>query len=89
MLYEVITKSDFAINREKGYPYVRMHGLAIAENPLGPFKKHPLNPIMNSGHETTLFPFKQGVAAFAIRDGNESNTIQYAEDWVNFRNNFV
>jgi len=78
-------KSDFAINREKGYPYVRMHGLAIAENPLGPFKKHPLNPIMNSGHETTLFPFKQGVAAFAIRDGNESNTIQYAEDWVNFR----
>ena len=29
------------------------HGLAIGDNPLGPFRKHPLNPIANSGHETT------------------------------------
>ena len=29
---------------------VRMQGLAIADNPLGPFEKHPLNPIINSGH---------------------------------------
>ena len=61
-----------------------MHGLAIADDPLGPFKKHPLNPVVNSGHETTLFPFKGGVAALVIRDGNEHDTIQYAEDWVNF-----
>lgn len=77
-------KSDFGMNKKEGRSNVRMHGLAIAENPLGPFKKHPLNPLVNSGHETTLFPFKEGVAAFAIRDGNESNTIQYAKDWVNF-----
>ncbi len=64
---------------------VRMHGLAIGEHPLGPFKKHPLNPVQNSGHETTLFPFKEGVAALVIRDGNEHYTIQYAEDWVNFK----
>lgn len=63
---------------------VRMQGLAIADNPLGPFKKHPLNPVLNSGHETTLFPFKGGVAALAIKDGMEHNTIQYAADWVNF-----
>lgn len=63
---------------------VRMQGLAIAENPLGPFKKHPLNPVINSGHETTLFPFKKGIAALVIKDGNEHNTIQYAEDGVNF-----
>ncbi|MEX0320848.1 MAG: glycoside hydrolase family 117 protein [Puniceicoccaceae bacterium] len=63
---------------------VRMHGLAIADHPLGPFKKHPLNPVLNSGHETTLFPFKEGVAALVIRDGNEHYTVQYAEDWVNF-----
>lgn len=75
-------KSDFA--KSDTTKLVRMHGLAIADNPLGPFEKHPLNPIMNSGHETTLFPFKEGVAAFAIRDGNEMNTIQYAKDWVNF-----
>ncbi|MDU0355540.1 hypothetical protein RS130_18040 [Paraglaciecola aquimarina] len=61
-----------------------MQGLAIADNPLGPFTKHPLNPLINSGHETTLFPFKEGIAAIVIRDGNESNTIQYAKDWVNF-----
>ncbi|GGZ84297.1 glycoside hydrolase family 117 protein [Algibacter mikhailovii] len=63
---------------------VRMHGLAIADNPLGPFIKHELNPLLNSGHETTLFPFKEGVAALIIKDGMERNTIQYAKDWVNF-----
>jgi hypothetical protein len=59
-------------------------GLAIADHPLGPFRKHPLNPVLNSGHETSLFPFKEGVAALVIRDGTEHFTIQYAEDWVNF-----
>ncbi|NIJ45830.1 hypothetical protein FHR24_002301 [Wenyingzhuangia heitensis] len=78
-------KSDFGRDKEKGKGNVRMHGLAIADNPLGPFTKHPLNPLINSGHETTLFPFKEGVAAFSIRDGNESNTVQYAKDWVNFK----
>ena len=39
---------------------------------------------VESGHETTLFPFKTGIAALVIKDGNEHFTIQYAEDWVNF-----
>ncbi|WP_442512164.1 glycoside hydrolase family 117 protein [Novipirellula sp. SH528] len=73
-------KSDF-----DGDPsLVRMQGLAIADNPLGPFAKHPLNPVINSGHETTLFPFREGIAAFVIRDGNEHSTVQYAKDGVNF-----
>ena len=73
-------KSDF-----DGDPrLVRMQGLAIADNPLGPFKKHALNPVLNSGHETTLFPFKDGIAALVIRDGNEHFTVQYADDGVNF-----
>lgn len=59
-------------------------GLAIAEDPLGPFEKHPLNPVTSSGHEVSLFPFKEGVAAITIKDGNEHFTIQYAKDWVNF-----
>ncbi|GAA4937992.1 hypothetical protein GCM10023314_08240 [Algibacter agarivorans] len=59
-------------------------GLAIAETPEGPYVKHPLNPVMNSGHETILFPFKKGVAAIVTTDGIEHYTIQYAEDWVNF-----
>lgn len=73
-------KSDF-----DGDPHnVRMQGLAIADDPLGPFEKHPLNPVINSGHETTMFPFGKGIAALVIRDGNEHSTIQYAEDGVNF-----
>jgi hypothetical protein len=59
-------------------------GLAIADDPLGPFEKYPLNPVQNSGHEVCLFPFKEGVASMTITDGNEHFTIQYAEDWVNF-----
>lgn len=73
-------KSDF-----DGDPrLVRMQGLAIADHPLGPFEKHPLNPVINSGHETSLFPFGEGMAAMVTRDGNEHHTIQYAEDGVNF-----
>ena len=73
-------KSDF-----DGDPtLVRMQGLAIADDPLGPFTKHPLNPVIVSGHETSLFPFKEGIAALVYKDGNEHHTIQYAEDGVNF-----
>ncbi len=73
-------KSDFG----KSGILHRAQGLAIAENPLGPFDKHELNPVLNSGHETTLFPWKEGIAALSIRHGNENNTIQYAPDGVNF-----
>ena len=59
-------------------------GVTIGDSPEGPFKKHHLNPLFNSGHETALFPYKEGVAAFVTRDGLEHNTMQYAEDWVNF-----
>ncbi len=64
--------------------YAVGHGLAIADDPLGPFEKHPLNPVMQSGHETTYFPFREGIATLAIKDGNERETIQYARDGVNF-----
>ena len=67
-----------------GDPRVRAQGLAIGENPFGPFKKHLLNPVINSGHETALFPFKEGIAAIVSRHGLEHNTIQYAPDGVNF-----
>ncbi len=72
-------KSDF-----NGKNILRAEGVAIADHPEGPFVKHPGNPVINSGHETCLFPFKNGLAAMCIHNGNEVNTIQYAEDWVNF-----
>jgi hypothetical protein len=64
--------------------HIRAQGLAMADDPLGPFEKCPLNPVLNSGHETGLFPYKEGIAALAIRHGNEHNTIQYAPDGINF-----
>ena len=73
-------KSDFGVKGD----WIRMQGLATADNPLGPFTKHPLNPVISSGHETSLFPFKGGIAALVYKDGNEHNTVQFAEDGVNF-----
>ena len=64
--------------------WVRMQGLAVADNPLGPFTKSHLNPVISSGHETSLFPFKDGIAALVYKDGNEHNTIQFAKDGINF-----
>lgn len=73
-------KSDFGTQPN----LIRMQGLAIADNPLGPFVKSEKNPVINSGHETGIFPYKEGVIALVYKDGPEHNTIQYAEDWVNF-----
>jgi hypothetical protein len=67
-----------------GRTYHRMHGVAIAERPEGPFVKSPLNPIANSGHETSLFPYKEGIVSLIIKDGPEKNTVQYAADGLNF-----
>ncbi len=70
---------------ERGDEYVlRMQGVAAADDPLGPFVKSPLNPVLNSGHETCMWPWKSGVAALVSLDGSEKNTIQYAADGVNF-----
>ncbi|MDU0355916.1 glycoside hydrolase [Paraglaciecola aquimarina] len=80
-LYFKATYNKWPDNRKN---YAVAHGLAIADHPLGPFKKHPLNPISNSGHEAMYFPYKEGVATVITTDGNERNTVQYAEDGVNF-----
>ncbi|MGQ1787620.1 glycoside hydrolase family 117 protein [Saccharicrinis sp. GN24d3] len=80
-------KVDFnrPIDSRKGYKGKwSAIGLATSKDPLGPFVKHPLNPVQNSGHEICFFPFKKGLASLVIRDGNEHFTVQYAEDWVNF-----
>jgi len=71
---------------ERGDEYIlRMQGVTIGDHPLGPFQKSPLNPVVNSGHETCMWPWKEGVAALVALDGPEKNTVQYAPDGVNFR----
>ena len=70
--------------RRGGDNLIRAQGVAIADHPAGPFEKSPLNPVINSGHETCLWPFESGIAALVSLDGPEKNTVQYAPDGVNF-----
>jgi len=67
-----------------GENIIRAQGVAIADSPAGPFEKSPLNPVSNSGHETCLWPYREGIAALFILDGPEKNTVQYAPDGLSF-----
>ena len=71
----------------EGIGHSNMHskwGVAIADEPLGPYVKSPLNPITNSGHEVMVWNYAGGVGALLTRCGPEKNTIQYAADGINF-----
>ncbi len=59
-------------------------GVAMADDPLGPYEKSPLNPITNSGHEVMVWNYAGGVGALLTRCGPEKNTIQFAADGINF-----
>ncbi|MCM2679580.1 family 43 glycosylhydrolase [Echinimonas agarilytica] len=60
------------------------HGVAIADNILGPYTKSEYNPISNSGHEVAVWHQNGGIASLITTDGPEKNTIQWAEDGINF-----
>ncbi len=60
------------------------HGVAIADDPKGPYVKSPYNPISNSGHEICVWPYGDGIASLITTDGPEKNTIQWAPDGINF-----
>lgn len=83
--FPLVHNGKIYIYYKSGYDHRDAGGLAISDKPTGPFVKYEKNPVLNSGHEVSLFPFRKGVAAMVIKAGNEHNTIQYAEDWVNFR----
>ena len=59
-------------------------GVAIADKIEGPYIRSEYNPVTNSGHETCLWQYKNGIAAFLRTDGVEKNTLQFAEDGINF-----
>lgn len=58
--------------------------VAIADDIMGPYVRSEYNPITNSGHETCLWKYKDGMATFLRTDGVEKNTLQFAEDGINF-----
>ncbi|EIJ40720.1 glycosyl hydrolase family 43 [Galbibacter orientalis DSM 19592] len=60
------------------------HGVAIADNPKGPYVKSPYNPISNSGHEICVWKYNGGIASLITTDGPEKNTVQWAPDGINF-----
>lgn len=60
------------------------HGVAIADNPMGPYVKSLYNPISNSGHEICVWPYDGGIAALITTDGPEKNTVQWSPDGINF-----
>ncbi|MCQ1060830.1 glycosyl hydrolase [Photobacterium sp. ZSDE20] len=61
------------------------HGVAIADNIWGPYERSELNPISNSGHEVAVWHHNGGIASLITTDGPEKNTIQFAEDGLNFQ----
>ncbi len=60
------------------------HGVAIADNPRGPYVKSKYNPISNSGHEICVWPYNGGIASLITTDGPEKNTMQWSPDGINF-----
>jgi len=60
------------------------HGVAIADNPLGPYIKSEYNPISNSGHKVCVWHHNGGIASLITTDGPEKNTIQWAPDGIIF-----
>jgi len=59
-------------------------GVAIAEQPEGPFVKSELNPVIIGGNECVIWPYNKGVCAM-VAEGPEMNTIQFSKDGVNFK----
>lgn len=69
---------------EEGPRHTKL-GVAIAENPEGPYTKYKGNPIITSGHEVMVWPYKRGVMTLLSAHGTEGKTLQYASDGLNFK----
>ena len=61
-------------------------GVAIADQPQGPYVKHEGNPVIPGNHEVLVWPHGKGVAAMIGTTGpaHIKNTVQYAEDGIHF-----
>ena len=72
--------------RQAGHtPRETKWGLAIADEPTGPYVRYQSAPVLGSGHEVLVWPYRQGVMALVGPTGPEKNTIQYAPDGIHFR----
>ena len=58
-------------------------GVAIADKPEGPYIKSKYNPVIVGGHETIVWPYRNGVCPY-LSEGAEGRSIHFAEDGINF-----
>lgn len=63
----------------KNGPQKTKMGVAIAKDPVGPFKKHP-KPLIEKGHEVLIWNQDGGIASLT----SFSKTIHYSADGINF-----
>ena len=63
-----------------------MMGVAIADQPEGPYVKSRRNPVVRGGHETLVWPVGEGVVALIGPVGPRAiaRSLQYASDGVTF-----
>ncbi|GGZ74925.1 carbohydrate-binding protein [Algibacter mikhailovii] len=59
-------------------------GVAIADNPTGPYIKSEYNPLTTSGHEVSVWNYDNGIAIIQKLDGPERGSVQFASDGLNF-----
>ena len=63
-----------------------MMGVAVADQPEGPYVKHNSNPLVRGGHEVLVWPYAEGVVALIGTVGPKgiAKTLQYAPDGITF-----
>jgi beta-xylosidase len=60
-------------------------GVALAEQPQGPYAKYPGNPVVDGGHEVLVWPYGEGVVAMInIGPRGIARTLQYSPDGLHF-----
>lgn len=69
---------------KEGPRYTKL-GVAIADKPEGPYVKYKNNPIISSGHEVMVWPYRKGIMALLSDHGLEGKTLQHASDGIHFR----
>lgn len=69
--------------RDKRWGVPIAWGVAVADKPEGTYVKSKLNPVICGGHEVIVWPYRKGVCALLVQ-GPERNSLQYAEDGLNF-----
>ena len=71
-------KGRSIVHGKKGPGLTKM-GVAIADQPEGPYKKHP-EPLIDRGHEVMIWNHDGGIASLA----SISKSIHWAKDGINF-----